>query len=154
MNVKDWLKSRADQIRKEVSVFGILREKGVHLRFDGQRAEQIHCPFHGSDNKPSARADPEREKSPSHVWCYVCAEQWDSIKLYGKYQGFEGKFSQLLAQMEKAYQLKAPPFVQTDFEEMYPLSPPPEKEIADHTAIPPHFGLVERRQRGKRACFV
>jgi len=92
-------------------VYDILRRHGVSLKQSGaDREEQISCPFHGKDTKPSARIYPESGNKHSHVWCFVCQKPWDVIGLWKQFEGFDEqiKFSQILASLERAFGLTPP----------------------------------------------
>ena len=103
-----WMKDRVEVLHHRVSAHDVLSHFGVRLRYGGNREEQISCPFHGKDNKPSARFYPESPRGSSHVWCFVCQEQWDCIKLWKRFSGFEGKFGSLLHDMERSYGIIPP----------------------------------------------
>jgi hypothetical protein len=109
---KQWYKSRVEAILSSISVYDILRHQGAHLsQVSDDREEQISCPFHGADNKPSARVYPEQPDNPSHVWCYVCqVPGWDAIGLWREYQGGKESctFSQALFSLEKEFNLETP----------------------------------------------
>lgn len=103
----EWYAQRAQQILRMVSAYDVLRANGVELSGSEAKEEQFRCPFHGVDNKPSARIYPESATGPSHAWCFVCQEKrWDAIGLWRKFNGGdETPFGRVLAQMEKAYNL-------------------------------------------------
>jgi len=105
-----WMKLRVERVHSKVSAYDVMRSNGVELKqmSDGQE-EQFSCPFHGEDNKPSARIYPESHRSPSHAWCFVCQERWDAISLWAKFNGGEDKkFSQIISEIERAYGLETP----------------------------------------------
>lgn len=102
----EWMKARVENIHSHVTAYDVLYKNGVVLAKGGKQEEQISCPFHGADTHPSARFFPETE-SHSHVWCFVCNENWDAIGLWKKFSGTE-KFSALLFEIEKAFGLKKP----------------------------------------------
>ena len=90
-------------IHQRVSAHDVLRHGGVDLQGDGE--EQFSCPFHGADNKPSARVYPESARSHSHAWCFVCQERWDVISLWKKFNpGEDSKtFSRVVLEIEQAF---------------------------------------------------
>lgn len=104
-----WVKARVKNIHQKITTYDVLRRGGVDLKAD-DREEQFSCPFHGADRKPSARVFPESARGPSHAWCYVCQERWDAITLWRKFQGMgeDAKFSQVLASLERAYNIEVP----------------------------------------------
>jgi hypothetical protein len=102
----EWNRQRVEDIHQRVTAHDILRHGGVSLRGNGE--EQISCPFHGADNRPSARIYPEDARNRSHVWCFVCQERWDAIALWKKFYPGEKTFSRVLTEIEQAFGLKAP----------------------------------------------
>jgi hypothetical protein len=106
-----WFRQRVENIHQHVSAYDILRHGGVELRqVSDDTEEQIKCPFHGADNKPSARVYPQDGKSRSHVWCYVCQERWDALKLWQRfYGGPEKTFGRAITEIERAFHLTPPP---------------------------------------------
>lgn len=104
---KEWTKLRINQIHSRVTAHDVLRRNGYTLR-SNDGTEQISCPFHGRDNKPSARVFAADANGRTGVWCYVCNEQWDCISLWRKFTDWTGKFSGLLFDIEQAYGLERP----------------------------------------------
>jgi hypothetical protein len=102
----EWYRRRVAAIHEVVTAYDVLRQNGVSFdQAADDRAEQISCPFHGSDNKPSARIYPAENDGHSHVWCYVCQEAgWDAIGLWRKFNN-DLTFSQALSSLERAYSL-------------------------------------------------
>ncbi len=115
--IKIWYDLRKKAIHDKVGVHDILRRNGVKFRHTGDREEQFSCPFHGKDEKPSARAFPTDPRSPSHVWCYVCRERWDVIALWKKYYGSDKKFHAVLSEIEKYYNIIPPPVPEGAFKQ-------------------------------------
>ncbi len=142
-----WVRARVEAIRKNVSAHDILRRNGVQLRYAGDREEQFACPFHGVDRHPSARVYPETVKGPSHVWCFTCHENWDAIRLWGKFTGGEQKFTRLLTEIERAFGITPPE------------RPPTAAEMADYVdpeaiRIDLMFSTCEASLRSYRAAFA
>jgi len=144
-NFKRWIEARSDTIRNGVSVYDVLSRNGVSVRHDG-REEQISCPFHGQDSKPSARVYPDTVRGSSHVWCFVCQERWDAIGLWRKYSGADLKYTRILSEMERAFGI-------------IPLEAPPDPKF-EEDAIDPElievdnlFEVCESRLKRARACF-
>lgn len=108
---RQWVRERVDTLKSSVTAHDILRHFGVSLRYSGNdQEEQISCPFHGKDVKPSARVFPEQGSSSSGLWCYVCQERWDVFNLWKKFRG-EGedtRFTQVLLEMERAFGIDTP----------------------------------------------
>lgn len=107
-----WYQRRKEAIHSRVSAYDVLRHNGVDLnQSTDDREEQISCPFHGEDKKPSARVYPEDGDRPSHVWCFVCqAKGWDAIGLWRQFNGGPEncKFSQALSGIERAFGMPTP----------------------------------------------
>lgn len=106
--LKGWIQTRIQTLHDRVTAHDVLRKFGVDLRYNTDRGEQIRCPFHGDDKKPSAKLHPESKDDPSHLWCFVCQKRWDCIGLYKMFTGFEGKFTALLRDMERTYGILPP----------------------------------------------
>jgi hypothetical protein len=138
-----WIQVRADTVRSTVTVYEVLERNGVRLR-RGDREEQIACPFHGQDRKPSARVYPETTRGPSHVWCFVCRERWDAIGLWKKFTGETVKFTRILGEMERAFGI------------LPPERPPSEidnGEDPELIELDLLFDTCERRLKGARDSF-
>jgi hypothetical protein len=86
---KAWIRDRVWQVKRTVTVYDMLRRNGIELsQVTDDREEQIQCPFHGVDNKPSARLYPPTDENPSGgIWCFVCQERWDIFGLWKKFKG-------------------------------------------------------------------
>jgi hypothetical protein len=104
-----WIQERIAEIHRRVSVYDVLSKNGVALRYT-EGEEQISCPFHGQDRRPSARVYPQDPQSPSHVWCFACNERWDCIGLWKKFEGQEdAKFGAILRGIEEHFGITPPP---------------------------------------------
>lgn len=102
-----WMKARIEQIKDRVTAGDVLSRHGVELYKHGLQEEQLSCPFHGTDKKPSARYFPDSGQSGSHVWCFVCRERWDVFRLWMKFTSVE-KFGEALFQIERAFGITPP----------------------------------------------
>jgi hypothetical protein len=142
-----WIQQRIEAIHARVTAHDLLRRFGVKLQHSGDnRMEQFCCPFHGKDNKPSARVFPPAPNSPSHCWCFVCQERWDVIALWRKFNDATVPFTQSLAEIERDYGLKAP--------EMPNMGALRESARDQETeAIQDLLAACERRLRGAKADF-
>jgi hypothetical protein len=108
-SVRDWIRMRIWNIHSRVTAHDVLRRFGVELRHQGSdHEEQFKCPFHGRDNKPSARVYPGRDGKPSGAWCFVCQEPWDAISLWRKWTDETRHFTQVLAEIEREYGIPVP----------------------------------------------
>lgn len=106
--IKAWYAMRRATIHEVLSAYDVLRMHGVSFRHSTEREEQFSCPFHGKDEKPSARVYPTKGDSRSHVWCYVCKQSWDAISLWKKYSGEEKGHHRILTEIEKHLGLTPP----------------------------------------------
>ena len=147
-SAKHWVKQRVSVLHNRVTADDVLARNGISLRYNGSKEEQLSCPFHGQDNKPSARFYPESVKGPSHVWCFVCQEKgWDCIGLWKKFTGFEGRFTGLLRDLERSYGItppEPPRFGTYEADEV-------QDEAVDE--VKKLFGVCERRLRSAKRCF-
>lgn len=110
---REWVRQRIETIKSSVTAHDVCRHFGTPLKYAGSNnEEQISCPFHGKDTKPSARIFPDTGSSSSHIWCYVCAKRWDVIGLWKKYMGEdEGSthgFTATLFAIERAFGIVTP----------------------------------------------
>lgn len=141
-----WMRARIETIHRTVSASDVLRRNGVRLQY-GDRREQFSCPFHGRDNKPSARIYPEVPGKPSHVWCFVCQERWDAIALWRKFEGHEKdvSFGRVLREIERAYGI------------VPPEGPPPEEaeseDVSAFVEVMRLYEVCERRLRAAKPLF-
>lgn len=141
---KAWMRARVDLIKSHVTAADVLSKHGVELRKSGNQEEQISCPFHGTDKKPSARYFPDSGESSSHVWCFVCHERWDIFKLWTKFTGVE-KFSEILFHIERTFGITPP---ETNMiPEMEPEYDPLKYIVEDL------FGVCEKNLREYRDKF-
>lgn len=107
--LRAWIQLRIAGLHDRVSAYDVLRRYGVALRQSGDgREEQFSCPFHGRDQKPSAKVYPKSERSPSHAWCFVCQERWDSVELFRKFTDPTVPFLRTLAHMEHEFGITTP----------------------------------------------
>jgi hypothetical protein len=142
---REWRKRRLANIRANVSAADVLVRFGVELHRGGTQPEQISCPFHGTDSSPSAKYFPEEDDSLSGVWCFVCHERWDVIKLWKKFSGTEN-FSEILRQIEREFGLTVP-------EANTVPEPEPEPDpLVDE--VKQLFSFAEQRLREYRDCFT
>jgi len=142
--IRQWIKERVANIHSNITAADVLGRHGITLHKSGAQEEQFSCPFHGDDAKPSARYYPQNKNGISAVWCFVCREQWDAIRLWQKFNG-EVKFSELLFQIEKAFGLPVPePQSSIHIEDEYN---PLKDEVASL------FEACENRLREEREYF-
>jgi len=144
--LKQWFQDRIAKIHQAITAADVLARHGVSLKKHGGQEEQISCPFHGTDNRPSARYYPETSTKPSHVWCFVCREpHWDAIGLWKKYSGDTKKFSELLFHLEKAFGITPPEFHRApSMEDAYD----PAREDVENL-----IRVCEHRLTQERDCF-
>ena len=91
------LKALISHIKESVSLGEVMRAKGHIPTFEGE--VQLSCPFHGEDNKKSARYYNETDTA----YCWVCKEKWDLFSYTGKAEGLS--FSQTLDFLIKTYKI-------------------------------------------------
>ena len=74
--MKDPMKVK-DLILKEIDFSRVLLDYHVEFTYSPELMDtvQLRCPFHGQDNKPSARY----YRDSQSVFCWVCRERWDVI---------------------------------------------------------------------------
>lgn len=109
--IYEWMKQRSALVKNNVTAHDVLRHFGTSLKFGGDaHEEQFSCPFHGKDNKPSARVYPSGPRSSSHVWCFTCQKNWDVFGLWRNFAGHgeEIKFGQIIFELERAFGIMPP----------------------------------------------
>lgn len=143
--IHEWNKRRLANIHAHVSAADVLIRHGVSLQRNGEQPEQISCPFHGNDKKPSAKYFPIDGDSRSHVWCFVCHEHWDAIKLWKKFSGTE-RFTEILWQLERAFGVTPP--------EAHGIPEPEEPYDPMVDEVQQLFEVAERRLREYRGAFT
>jgi hypothetical protein len=75
------LEKLKEHIKKSVTLGVLLRNDG-RITYDLDE-EQIHCPFHGVDNKKSARYYKETDT----IYCWVCKKVWDVFSYISQKRG-------------------------------------------------------------------
>jgi hypothetical protein len=140
-----WIAERVQTIHATVSAADVLQRHGVKLRYRGQRAEQMFCPFHGNTRTMAARFHPSDARKPDHVWCYVCQKQWDSIALTKQFEGYEGGFSGLLRLIERDYGITPPEAPSVVYDE--------GPDQGDLLEVISTIDICERRLLGARSAF-
>jgi DNA primase len=65
-------------ILKEVDMARVMQDYGVDFVYNPHLVDeaQLRCPFHGEDNKPSARF----YKATQSMFCWVCYKRWNVIQ--------------------------------------------------------------------------
>jgi len=74
--MKDPIKLK-ELITEKVDFGDLMISYGVDLKYDHHVMDeiQIKCPFHGQDNKPSARFYAKTQT----CFCWVCRKSWDAV---------------------------------------------------------------------------
>ena len=105
-----WREECVTLIHAHVSAYDVLQRNGIKLRYGGNRAESIFCPFHGNTRTMAARYHAADARSSDHVWCFACNPKrpWDAITLYGKFVEYQGKFTGLLRTIARDYGITLP----------------------------------------------
>lgn len=75
------LEKLKEHVKKSITL-GILLQNLGKVTYDLDE-EQIHCPFHGVDNKKSARY----YKSTDTIYCWVCKKVWDIFSYISQKRG-------------------------------------------------------------------
>lgn len=145
---KKWFKERTAAIHARVTAYDVLRMHGTDLSQIGDdREEQLSCPFHGEDKRPSARIYPGREDNPSHVWCFVCQESgWDAIGLWKKFNSIS--FGQALSRLEREFNLPTPEAPRGAFE-----ASEPSDELDQKEAFKRIYLVCEARLLSSKAAY-
>ena len=143
--VYEWMKQRSAAVREAVSAHDILRYHNISLKSSLDTEEQLSCPFHGKDNKPSARIYPSSGRSHSHLWCFTCQKTWDVFKLWRDFMGYgeEIRFSTILFEIERTFGLVAPDAP----ESVVPIDTGPTEADLEVDAL---FDVCEKRLREAR----
>ena len=125
---QDWIRRRAAAVRDVYTAYDCLCENGHGTLIpDKDTAIQISCPFHGPDNRPSARFYPALGGRPDYVRCYFCKENWNAIDLFMRFKGL--KFMDALRDLERRFRIRVPERPEgSDFVE------PPDKESVDYVS--------------------
>lgn len=105
---QQWFRQRITALQEAVSYPSLLAAHGIRLRYQGARAEQMACPFHGIDAHPSARFFPATSEQPDGVWCWVCRKRRDVIDAWQTLNAYQGPFGGALRAMELQYGLSTP----------------------------------------------
>lgn len=65
-------------ILKEIDMIRVLQDYNVDFVYNPALVDeaQLRCPFHGQDNKPSARF----YRGTQTMFCWVCYKRWDVIQ--------------------------------------------------------------------------
>lgn len=100
----EWISRRASAVRAVYTAYDVLQERGVEEVPDSTTPTQIPCPFHGADNRPSARYYPRTGLRHDYVRCFKCRENWDAVNLYAKFRGV--RFMDALAELERRFGIK------------------------------------------------
>lgn len=146
--VSSWMKARAGTVLSSVTARDVLTHFGVELKGSSDTEEQISCPFHGKDTKPSARVYPEGS-SRSGVFCWVCQKRWDVFDLWRKFHGDEQmKFGETIKGLERAFGILPPERPQSvEYEEAETVS----KQEEEYTEL---LEICERRLRQGKPYFT
>lgn len=102
---KEWFRSRVNTARSVYSAYRVLEENSSEEELpDESSSFQRKCDFHGPDNKPSSRYYPREGRKHDRVICFKCKETWDSVALFGKFNG--KSYSEALRIIEKRFHIK------------------------------------------------
>lgn len=85
-----------EAINAAASLTDLLPEYGTELRTPTHE-EQISCPFHGSDRRPSARHYPDTNS----IYCFTCKKAWDPFRFMMEKKGM--RFMEAIDYMGRRY---------------------------------------------------
>lgn len=85
-----------EAVSNAVTMAELLVEHGTDLRTP-EVEEQISCPFHGSDRRPSARHYPETNS----IHCFTCHKSWDPFQFIMEKKGL--RFREAVSYVGKKY---------------------------------------------------
>lgn len=73
-------------ILRTVDLAGVMLDYGVQFAFNPKHAieVQFRCPFHGKDQKPSARL----YRNTQSCYCWFCKKKWDVVSFVQDKEGF------------------------------------------------------------------
>lgn len=100
---QEWYKRRVEAVEKVYGAYDVLTEHGVEIP-DRAMNLQLACPFHGPDNRPSARY--YGATNQEHFHCYACKVHETSIGLLAKFKNI--KYNEALVQLERRFGIKVP----------------------------------------------
>lgn len=87
-------------VKDGVSIFEVAEHFGVKLQ--GHRTQQLRCPFHGVDRKPSARIFSETDS----FHCWACGRDGDQIWMAMEF--LEEPFGKAISYLAKVFEIEAP----------------------------------------------
>lgn len=69
------------KVKDQVSIYDLFDAADTPVRYlTKEKPCQISCPFHGADNKPSARVYPDSNS----FRCYYCSQSWNSVTFWAQ----------------------------------------------------------------------
>lgn len=95
-------KDRIFRASRYHSTFEALSKAGVEIP-DPDTSYQIKCPFHGTDNRPSARYYASSEGNASHFYCFKCRFRLMGPEITAKHEN--RSLESLLRSIEIKYNL-------------------------------------------------
>ncbi len=101
---QDWVRRRADAVRRVYSAFDALVEVGVDGLSDEDAPTPLFCPFHTNVNTPAAHYYPRRGGKAGYLRCFAEKENWDCIGIYMKRKGL--RFMEALPELERRFKIK------------------------------------------------
>ena len=90
-----------EKITNSLDLMEIMLEYNTQFKHSPRVSEetQYRCPFHGTDNKPSARLF----KSTNSCYCWYCKKSWDSFSFIMEKEGL--KFSDTVRLILSKYKI-------------------------------------------------
>jgi hypothetical protein len=95
------LQKLKDFVLEKIDFTKVLLDYNVDFMYDPRKFDetQLRCPFHGKDNKPSARFYRETQS----LFCWVCYKRWDVVAFVMEKENIN--FSYALKFLIKRYKL-------------------------------------------------
>lgn len=97
---QEWVSKRVEKVNSEADLYSILTEFGFEIPERGGDY-QIQCPFHGADNRPSARYYCKKGKKAAHFRCFKCKITLEVVGFTAKTSNIS--FMEALSRLERKY---------------------------------------------------
>ena len=83
--MKDPIKLK-DLLLEKIKLVDVMLSYDVQFQYDPRLASEVQfkCPFHGPDNKPSARL----YNTTNSCFCWVCRKSWDPVSFVMEKENF------------------------------------------------------------------
>lgn len=136
------LRRQAHAISSQLDIFTVFKHfTGKHLK--GKRTQQVSCPFHGQDIKPSARLYHDTNK----MYCYVCNKVWDIIGVSKTF--LESDATMAIQYLVKEFSLAVPESI-----EDIPKQEPVRSSYDDYQELAATIKTVVKEPRGRATMLA